>query len=342
MSMDTEKYITLEHKVSHGKSPNDEGPYYHHAFWESYKGGIKGKLFGVIVGGMIGTFIGGAVLALAVAAPQLGLAALVTQTTALATMAIFAGAGITYGMKEFGQVGRITGGSAAQFYQHELREKTFVKGQVAELKEDIDELKALVKGEQPTKNPEYEKSIALAAKEEQDYRKTHYAKLTPNKLNSIAFWKVLALGLAVGAAAGAILAVGGTASVAAEILIHMGVAETAVHALGSSGIMAASVVTMGALGASFGINRDSFRKIADKTDLLFKGRLSKKDHNMVLEDQIEAGEAILEDLKDKGKKVVAEATGIEYPESETHFRDKVMPAAQRALLSFDHTRATPQ
>lgn len=334
--MDTEKHLEIEKKITTGQNPNDEGPYYHHAWWESYKGSVKGKLGGIVIGGLIGSIIGAAVVgALAlvgVAGPTLGLA-----------LAAFGAAGTMYGFKEFGEIGKGVGNTASQFRLFESRTRTMVDGKVAEIKEELGEIKSLLTGKDDPYKEELARLKKMAAEDEGTYRKAHYAKLTPAKINSLAFWKVALIGLAVGATVGALLAIGGPASAAAVILEHIGIA----HGLGATGLMVASVATMGALGATFGINRDFFRKVFDRTDLWFKGMLSDKSHAIIRKAQAEAGQKVQDQLNSTysdniATTILPDSTNMDYPKSETHFRDKVLPAAQRALLNFDHTRATPQ
>jgi len=331
--MDTEKHVEIEKKVREGLSLSDEGPYYHHAWWESYKGGVKGKLGGAIIGTLVGAAIG------AIVATTLIIAA-IPAPLALVTLGVFTGTGLVKGLTEFSEVGKIVGAGAAQSRMLESRIRTMMDGKVAEIKQEIGGLKSLVSGA-PIESKEEIAAIKSAAdKDETNYRKSHYAKIEPDRINSFAFWKVALIGLAVGAIAGLLLAMGPGGGVAALLFEHMGL-----H-LGANAVMAASIATMGALGASFGINRDLFRRIFDKTDLLFKGVTNRMSHAKVREHQIEAGEEILTKVNGKESEIATtvfpENNGLDYPKSETHFRDKVLPAAQRALLSFDHTRATPQ
>jgi hypothetical protein len=337
--MDTEKHLEIQQKIVHGESPNDEGPYYHHAWWESYKGGVKGKLGGLVIGGFIGG-IAGLIAGAALALTPLGLAAL--PLTALA----FAGGGMMYGMHEFGDIGKVTGAVSAAQRQAEVRMKTFEEGKFAELQHDINEVKSLVKG-QPVNDAESAAiRKALRNYDESDYRKTHYAKLNPPKMNTFAFWKVALMGLAVGALAGALLASGGAGSIIAPLLEHA-LGHAAFESLGAGGIMTLSVAAFGAMGASFGISRDIFRKIFDKTDLWFKGIIHPREHALVREHQIAAGEKITNGHSKKEVEVTTAVLpenygNIDYPTSNTFHRDRLAAAADKALLSFDHTRATPQ
>src|SRR5262249_1270083 len=135
--MDSEKYLELQKKINKGVSPSDSGPYYHHAWWESYKGGVKGKLGGVVTGIIVGGIVGGLVAgSLLVARP----AALGTSA-ALAIAGVFAAGGGIYGAHEFGDIGKVVGAVAATQEQAEARMKSFEAGKFAELKREIAELR---------------------------------------------------------------------------------------------------------------------------------------------------------------------------------------------------------
>ncbi len=333
--MDTEKHLELEKKIREGKNLNDEGPYYHHAWWESYKGSIKGKLLGAVLGAAVGAIIGGIVIAAATfVTPLAGLAA---TGAAAATLGAFSVAGLMYGMKEFSEIGKGVGNTSSQFRLLESRTRTMVDGKVAEIKEELGEIKSLLTGQPDPNKAENRQAQQMAEEDETSYRKTHYAKLTPPKINSFAFWKVALVGLVVGAAAGALIGATGLAAYALPAGIK----------LGTDAMIIGSALIFGAVGASFGINRDYARKIADRTDLLFKGVIGSKSHDYIKECQQSEGKAIEEKLSEK-QDAIATAVVPEYmadkdmPVSQTQWRDKVLPAAQRALLSFDHTRATPQ
>lgn len=356
--MDTEKYLKLQKKLDLGISPNDEGPYYHHAWWESYKGSIKGEVGGAIIGAVMGAAIGIAAAGiLYVATLGTPAAALVASSIGLIIAGV-SGAGLIHGALKFDHIGTVVGSGAAQHEQAEARTKVMLNNVKLELKNEIADLKSLIKsqkGEAEPKTPE--KNSAEANKEESQivdlekvgYRQTHYAKLeTPVKFR-LGFWKIAAIGLVVGVAIGALLAVGGTESIAAGILKHMlGYAVTADTAL------IASTTMFGLFGASFGINRDIFRKIFDQTDLWFDGLLFNKEAKS---QQVESGKEVVKHnghgdkkkAEENGKQeapVVATAVMpegyIDYPKSSTFHRDRVLSASEKALLGFDHTRATPQ
>jgi hypothetical protein len=343
--MDTEKYLELQKKMDQGLSPNDEGPYYHHAWWESYKGSVKGKFGGLVIGAAIGGVIG-AVIA-GIAALSMGAAA-IGLPLAAGLVGGFASAGALFGVKEFGDIGKVTGAVAASQEEAEVRMKLYEEGKFNELKQDIAELKAIIKGDNKSAEAAATQSAgfneASRQMQEKPYRTTHYAQLEPDRKNRFAFWKVSFVGLIAGIAAGALFAYTG----AAEHILGKLVAEGGVlHGLG---IATASMGTFGALGASFGLNRDLFRRIFDKTDMWFKGVTSREATKAVEDQQKAAGQAIEEELEngkngnghDKQAKVLPSYESmIDYPESSTYHRDRVLAAAEKALLTFDHTRATP-
>lgn len=332
--MDSEKYIALEKKLRTGISPNDEGPFYHHAWWESYKGSIKGKLGGVVIGALMGAVVGGAVA---------GVMALGGISGIALTFAALTGAGMLYGLHEFNDIGKIVGAQAAGLEEADVREAI----RFAELEQKIDRLTDLVSDKTSGGKSKSAATAPLPTEKVdlEDYRTTHYARLNGSTQGPV-FWKVTLMGLLVGAAAGAMLALGGETSTAWHVFKTLGIHLQAAH------ILPVSMATFGAFGASFGINRDVFRRLFDVTDLWTKGIIS---HGRIREEQIEAGKEIEEDLGLKAKKeqagkeapapvataVFAESP-IDYPASSTYHRDRVLAAAEKALINFDHTRATPQ
>ncbi|MDX1975449.1 MAG: hypothetical protein SFT92_07210 [Rickettsiales bacterium] len=332
--MDTEKSLLVQKKINAGQSPNDEGPYYHHIFWESYKGGVKGKFGGVVIGSALGSVVGGAMLAVGTIA---GITA-ITAAPALLVVGAFSAAGGLYGAHEFGDVGKAVGSDAALGQQLEARLKTYHEGKTAELKKEINELKSAVTGQPVVNDPKLDEAIIRAEEDEHNYRKVHYAKLEPTPVNSLAFWKVALVGLVVGAAVGVLFAAGPGGGVAGALLEHA-LGHTLGAGLAEGGLMAASAATFGLMGATFGINRDFFRKIFDKTDLLFKGIIS---NDRVKEQQIKAGEAIMHKLEE-AKETAAPAPefSVAYPDSATHHRDKLALAAERSLANMDQTRMIP-
>lgn len=333
--MDTEKYIEIQKKLDTGKSPSDEGPYYHHAWWESYKGGVKGKFGGVIIGASVGGAIGALVA---------GAAAIVgTGGLALPIIGSFAAAGLLYGAHEFSEVGKVTGAASAVQQQAELRMKAFEEGKFAEIKQEICALEEKITGKPVDGKKTQAIRDALKDYDDLDYRKTHYAKLRPVKMNTFAFWKVSLVGLVIGALAGIIL---GQTGVAAELFSHIGgAAGEAITSTLAGHATAISALVFGAMGASFGLNRDFFRRVFDKTDLWFKGLIHPRHHEKVRVQQEETGKDIEEAHNGKSDTVATAVMPegyIDYPASSTYHRDKVLAAAEKALLSFDHTRATPQ
>jgi hypothetical protein len=323
LHMDSEKHHEIQKLIKNGRSPCDEGPFYHHTFWESYKGSIKGKLGGLIIGGMIGAIVG--------AAASLAIPAI----SATAIMASLAAAGALYGAHEFGESGRVTGAIAAAENDAEKRMRALQKSQFAEIKQDISELKSIVKGE-----PVPETSARQAAdntketeKKLADYRVTHHDETIPKpKGGGLIFWKVAMVGLAVGAGLGFLLA---SAGVAAGVGAHIGILAPLLAT------PATAAVTLGAIGASFGINRDVFRKIFDKTDLLFQGITDFKKPKLPRQHTIEKIQTLnASSERPKVSTLVYHDSGIDYPTSATFHQDKLIASAKQALAAMDHTTAS--
>lgn len=330
--MDSEKNAHMRELLLEGRPVTDEGPYYHHAWWEAYKGGVKGKLGGGVLGAGIGAATG---MAAATAAVLLAPAAIGATAIGL-TIAGFAGAGMLYGVGEFSKVGQVTGAVASTQKTAERRMKAYEDSKFDEIKEDISELKAIVKGEPVPEKSAEAKTAALVA-EQEDYRTEHFQGNTPETAKLI-FWKVAVVGLAIGLVAGAILAGGGYVG---EILHGLGLAGTE-SSLGMLGEYLAGMTAMGAIGASFGINRDIFRQAFDKTDIWFRGFVSHDHSKKVLLDTPalqQAHEQACENKQEARQTVVYDGH-INYPESETHYRDKYA-AAKQMLKDMDHTKMLP-
>lgn len=325
--MDSEKNTHMRELLEAGRPITDEGPYYHHAWWEAYKGSVKGKLGGGLLGAVMGGVAGG-IAVLGIAAANMAFPA-----APLLIIAGFAAAGIVYGVHEFAEVGKVAAAVSSTQKTAEKRMKVFEEGKFAEIKEEIGELKALVKGE-----PVPEKKAALesaAIKYKQDhYRTSHFQGSKVNGWEKIIFWKIALVGLAVGVIAGAILAAGGGA---AHLLESLGTAQ---EGLSATSTYIASITACGAVGASFGINRDIFRQIFDQTDMWFRGFLShahsratllgkEPQHSQTIASPAEEKQTILYDPQPS------------HPLSDTHFRDQQIARAQKALLDMDHTQMSP-
>lgn len=312
--MDSEKYIEMQEKIGAGKPVTDEGPYLHHVQWESYKGWGKGKLGGAIIGTMVGSLVGGA--AAAVLLPTIGAAA-----AGIGVLA-FAGVGMWKGMDEFGKIGTVSGAVAAGLDAAERRNRIYMDTKVNEIKAELGDKEAEAK---------------LAEAREPAYRTTHYVPpQDPAMEHGPIFWKVAAIGLAIGAAAGLLLAASGLAS---GLLGHI-VSESTLHAvsgvIGEKGIALLSMATFGAFGASFGINRDIFRKIFDQTDMMYRGTPRKLGEPAEAKMVTRAPEK--EQAVEKTKEKIVYDGHLQYPESETHHRDQYLKAAKEHLLSMDHTK----
>ncbi|MBV8939155.1 MAG: hypothetical protein JO089_04885, partial [Alphaproteobacteria bacterium] len=199
--MDTEEAKEIAHHQRIGHPQTDEGPYYHNAWWEGYKGGVKGMLGGLIIGAIVGALMGALVtggLALAgIPLAGIGIAAVIGGFSAL---------GAYHGAHEFNQVGIVTGAVSASHERAEERMKEFEDSRFAELKRDIAGLKAVVTGEKPPEPMAVDgvpDGRAVDANH-RDYRTRHCSEgHCPPEMKPV-FWKVAGIGLAVGAAAGAL------------------------------------------------------------------------------------------------------------------------------------------
>jgi hypothetical protein len=337
--MDSKEHYEIQEARRLGNPQTDEGPYYHDTQWESYKGGVKGKLGGAIIGAGLGAAAG--VIA-AVAIPFVGGALLGTTALAL-TISGFTAAGMAYGAHEFSEVGHITGAVAAAHEKSEERMKEYSDSKFDALSKKIDTLRSNLTGEpvpEEPKTPEDNKEGKL--REGLDYTTTHCDEhCSPHNGTKLIFWKVALIGLLVGAAAGAILATGG---IAGHALAMLGVAGEG-GVLSTTGVLAASTLTMGLFGASFGVNRDMFRHVFDRTDLMFRGIIGKEKGNeptVIIPSRLpEAPAPAKQEAQspDKTDEIVSYQASIDYPDSKTYHRDKVMASAKQALLDMDHNKA---
>ena len=330
--MDTEEHIEIQKAKEEGHSHSDEGPYYHHSWWESYKGGVKGKIGGLFIGALIGLIAGGtAVLAISLLPAAAGL----TGLGFAAIIGGFTAGGMIYGAHDFDTIGKVTGAVAASQETAEERMKSFETGKFQEMKREINELKAIISG-QPVPTDSLQ---AEAPPAHDHYRTSHYNK-NGDKPSKLVFWNLATIGLVIGMAAGALLQFGGLTHV---LMNELGRAAVG-HGLSAASEYAFSMIAMGAIGASFGVNRDIFRKAFDKTDLLFKGlfkeALSGKGYaqgqSLSLSEQADEKQQ----ENPKFATVVYERQ-IEYPASDTYHRDKALASAKKALLGMDHTNSIP-
>jgi ABC-type multidrug transport system fused ATPase/permease subunit len=352
--MDSEKNTHMRELLEAGRPVTDEGPFYHHAFWESYKGSVKGQLGGGLLGAGIGVATGlvaaGIVTTAAVTFPALAIPAM-TLTGVGVTVAGFSAAGMLYGVHKFEDVGKIAGAQAATAKIAEKRLKPYIDAKVDEVKEEISELKSIVKGEPVVEKSAAAKTAALEA-EQEDYRTEHFQGQKVPDANKYVFWKIAAVGLAIGLIAGALLASGG---IAGEVLNALGFAggelgmgaaagHGAARGAVTVGEYIASMTAMGAIGASFGVNRDIFRQIFDKTDMWFRGFVSHEHSKDVLLGKGQTIENMPETAKEiemaPARQTVVYTGQPYYPESTTHFQDKYL-AGKEILASMDHTKMSP-
>jgi hypothetical protein len=258
--MDSQELEEIAFHQQNGRPETTKGPYYHQTWWESYKGAVKGILGGIVVGGLVGAGVGGAVIgALTLAGINIGGAAGVV----LASTTLF---GMYEGKEKFEKVGIASGASAAAAEVSEVRMKEYVRGKFTDLTNEIREMKAAIAGkispDAMHTNPQAPDTKAIF--DESDFRSTHFETHTSEKI-PLVFWNVATIGALVGAAVAAVAIFAGAGDTTLGHIIS--------DALSVSGAAAdtALVATGATLGASFGVNRDIFRKIFDVTDCWFMG-----------------------------------------------------------------------
>ncbi len=314
--MDTEKYNEMQEKVAAGKPVTDEGPYFHHVQWEAYKGLSKGMLGGAFIGTLVGGLVGGAA--------ALALLPVIGTTAAVVSAVAFTGVGLWKGMDKFGSIGTVSAAVAAGLDTAERRGQIYLDNKVNEIKADLG-------------NPEAKEALKNA--KEPAYRTTHYVPPQDESVQQpTVFWKVALVGLAVGVAAGLLFAMGGLAG---GVIEHV-VGHAIIDQLGPLGIATVSAATFGAFGASFGINRDVFRKIFDATDMMYRGRAGDPVHAKMVTRSKEKAQEIEkpQEAEQPAPQTVLFDGHMTYPPSETYHRDKYA-AAKQVLQEMDHTKMSP-
>jgi|GEM_PF-4389210 len=333
--MDTEEDIKIKQGIQKGHPETDEGPYYHESWWESYKGSVKGKLGGAVIGAAVGAAIGIAAAGVLAALTIGGL----TFAAGAAIAGGFAAAGMLYGGHEFSEIGKVTGAVAAAHEKSEHRQNA----RFSKLEKGLAELKAMLGKKTPaneasdTSRQDDKTEAKPETGHSRDYRTQHCDDHCPPKGRKWVFWKIAAIGLAIGLAAGALLAFGGLAG---HVLHALGAVAPEAIAHAGIGTYAASMTTMGLFGASFGINRDIFRQVFDNTDLWFRGMFSRSKERGKEVDSAHAAAKPVEKA-DHAITTIVYDTYADYPQSDTYHRDKVLSSAKQALLSMDHTKAVP-
>lgn len=372
--MDSEEQDHIEHLMATGRSANDSGPFYHHTFWESYKGSVKGKLGGILIGGGIGLLVGGvaALFALPV----------VSGATALAIFGGISAGGMMYGAHEFSEVGRVSGAVSAGLDDAEKRNHEFELSKFSVLNKRLDKIEEMVAGRGALNDPNYQPLTSKPAANEEnytynedtenlektreklaDYRTTH-RKEDKLKERGYFYGNVALVGALVGIGVGLLLATGVGGPAAMAILEHVGLAKMTVVAgaaipelatvINGAPLFAASAAIFGVIGASFGISRDLFRMVFDKTDTIFKGIVDADKGKKQKEKVQEVAQEVAQPLnleRPKIRTIVYPETypdmGIKYPQSETHWQSKNPQSerefalrAQKALEAMDHTQMT--
>lgn len=333
--MDSEEKRHIEHLQETGRAVTDEGPAYHQAWWEAYKGGVKGTLGGLLIGALVGAAMGGVVGGIMLLA-RAELAVIWPVVAGLSAFCMIEGA------IKFANVGVATGAAASSQQIAERRMKQFENSKFAELKREMRELKELITGKKLEAAAEIAATEVPVPPAESGYRTQHRDEHPlAAGLSRPLFWKVAAIGAAVGAAAGGLLEVSGMAN---TIMEHMpeGI-KSMTEALPAENMLMPGLGAV--LGASFGINRDIFRGVFDITDHWFRGilipeqsRAPEKTQQTALATEKKAAHA--PEIHTQPEEAVRMAFASEAKHVSTFHRDRVGTlAARQALLSFDHTNA---
>lgn len=338
--MDSEELAEIAFHQKNGRPETTKGPYYHKSWWESYKGAVKGILGGVVIGGLIGAGVGGLIIgALTVASVDVaGYVGIILASTTLF--------GIYEGKEKFEKVGITSGAVAAASEISEVRMKEYIREKLTGLTNEIRELKAAIAGKKPMDaiqtNPAAPDTSPIF--DESDFRTTHCDEHCAPEDSKLIFWNVAAIGALVGTAVTAIVAFAGGQGHALVDLLgpHLSLSVEAANT---------AIVTAGAaLGASFGINRDVFRKIFDVTDCWFMGvadgkcstediahALGKEPPKLAPHKPLATNNQLL-GVSGTPSPIVSESSIAE--QQTTRYTDKILAEkARNALLSMDHTTA---
>lgn len=230
----------IEHNV-----PHRFNPYFHLPFWTAYKSGNTGFVTGLFVGGGVGVLTGIGV--------ALALTAFGTALTAAAAGALVVGcaiAGMAVGAHKFGDAGNAAGAAAGVAT---IQEKRLLKGIALMLS------RALGRKVDAPASEELDDDVPIP---------THLSD-SPHFLSTSSFDmkpfypKVGIPGLLIGAGVGAAAAF--AAPFALPLLESVGVAHFIVTGVGHLSY-AGAMTAFGLFGASFGVNRNYFRKVADWVD----------------------------------------------------------------------------
>ena len=374
--MDSEYHDHIEHLLANGRSANDSGPFYHHTFWEAYKGSVKGKLGGLLIGGGIGLLVG--CVACLLLSPWLLAAG--STLSAGAIIGSVSVAGMLYGTHEFSEVGRVSGAVSAGLNDLEKRNQEFELAKFSDLNKKLDKIENLVEGHSAANEPNFKQPQAIPAandanyandisaldvtrERQANYRTTHH-KDDALKDRGLFYHNVALVGAIVGIGVGLLLA-GGVGGIAgATILSHMGIVEVAkdtalTTALITPQLLATSAIVFGVIGASFGISRDLFRMVFDKTDLIFKGivdsdkgKNTKRAKAPELEQQINVAPVpvieqakvrtlIYPDVPESNDDNPNKKSASFWQEKNPSKHDAgFIAAASNALFQLDHTQAT--
>ncbi len=348
--MDSEEQHEISELRRHGRPETTRGPYYHKAWWEAYKGDVKGTLGGVLIGGIVGTIIGGSALGL------LGLAGVEVAGLAALTVAASAAFGMYKGATKFAQVGVTAGAVAATQEVAEVRMKEYIREKFREIKNEIRTLKGALTGTQAQLLPEDSSPVLT----EDDFRTSHCDEHCENRkpyeIRRYVYPTVMAIGTAVGAATGAVFGFSGTGEHVLTEVLNLSLAEST-----TASIPLATTLLGASVGASFGLSRDWFRAVFDVTDRWFMGvvgedqiacaptrsRSPTRTYTLTSPSASHTADVANAAWQAPTQRVLMspspDVTLTESPIlSATHHRDKLANAARQALLGMDHTTAMRQ
>ncbi len=351
--MDSEELKELA-ELQHENAPLTRKNAYHvDAVWGGYKGGIAGLIAGLMIGALAGVIIGG------IAAGGIALAAGgIAAESAGAIMAAGAVFGMMHGADKFERVGIAAGSSSAVGKKLEGRMKEYMRSVFVELKHEIRSLrngdKAQAQGTSLSDIVKEKTLVDMVEEVQNDFRVQHcdenHCKDNPGK---IVFWKIAAIGATIGAVAGAAMGYGLNPHAVQEMLTHVG-GEKLLSNIG--GQVTALAITGAAVGASFGINRDIFRKIYDVAENLFVGNIkfgaapgkektpvanitAAKESAVTLASEEPESPALRAAPEDSKAWVALAAANGRLQRSENFFEERLM---REMLLNMDHTIAVRQ
>ena len=230
-----------------------------------------------------------------------------------------------------------------------------MRDKLTDLTNEVRELKAVVAGKIKPEEMQTDKALPDTSPifDESDFVSTHQNSNDPTDNHKLFYPNVGLIGALVGSAVMAVVGFSG----AGEHVLHHIIGDVALtHTALNTGLIASGA----ALGGSFGVSRDIFRKIFDVTDCWFlgvaHGQCSNKDIAQAkgkefvplapkskpnIMDQYSLDPNVIPSAQHGAGTPSPEITNVFIAEPQsTYFRDKISKQdAQLALLSMDHHNA---